>query len=333
MSSLRATLPGSAGEAQAPSDVPAGQESHSWVASLGPAKRAAIRQLFALHRSRNLVVLVFLGLWFGGCVVVVQFPFWAARLPSYVVMGVALHALGILMHEAVHGNFFRHQMLDRWAAFLLGAPVLVSGAAYRVAHLRHHRYNRSWRDPDEFSNYIRHPKLLSLVFYAWALLGMLMFLVHVPVNALRLGTPRERIAVVTEYTMLAVVYGAVVVAAVHLDATDVLIHGWLFPMCIAWLIVNLRGWSEHMLTRPGHPLTQTRTVTSNRIVRFLMCNLNYHLEHHLFPGMPWYNLPRLHALLQDEYRKAGAFVYRSYVNFLWDAARAGIHGLAPAHPA
>ena len=66
---------------------------------------------------------------------------------------------------------------------------------------------------------------------------------------------------------------------------------------------NVRSWAEHALTRPGDPLTCTRTVTSNRVVSFLMCNLNYHLEHHLFPGVPWYNLPALHALLADEYRR------------------------------
>ena len=83
------------------------------------------------------------------------------------------------------------------------------------------------------------------------------------------------------------------------------------------------------MTRAGHPLTQTRTVTSNALVSFFMCNLNYHLEHHLFPAMPWYNLPRLHALLQDEYRNAGSFVYASYARFVWDAVRGGVHGEAP----
>ena len=68
-------------------------------------------------------------------------------------------------------------------------------------------------------------------------------------------------------------------------------------------------------------------MTSNRLVSSLMCNLNYHLEHHLFPGVPWYNLPRLHALLADEYRRAGAFAHRSYLGFLWEAARAGVHGM------
>ena len=82
------------------------------------------------------------------------------------------------------------------------------------------------------------------------------------------------------------------------------------------------------MTRPGHPLIQTRTVTSNAFVSFFMCNLNYHLEHHLFPAMPWYHLPRLHRLLQDDYRKAGSVVYRSYVRFIWDAVNTGPYGLA-----
>jgi fatty acid desaturase len=48
-------------------------------------------------------------------------------------------------------------------------------------------------------------------------------------------------------------------------------------------------------------MMHTRTVTSNRVVSILMCNLNYHLEHHTFPGIPWYHLPLLHGLLAPEY--------------------------------
>jgi fatty acid desaturase len=100
-------------------------------------------------------------------------------------------------------------------------------------------------------------------------------------------------------------------------------------MGVAAVLGSIRGWAEHMMTRPGHPLTQTRTVISNRVLSFFMCNLNYHLEHHLFPAVPWYNLPRLHRLLQDDYRAAGSFIYRSYLRFCWDAFRGGVHQEAP----
>jgi len=31
-----------------------------------------------------------------------------------------------------------------------------------------------------------------------------------------------------------------------------------------------------------------------------MCNENYHLEHHLYPGVPWYRLSEVHAALREE---------------------------------
>lgn len=313
------------------SDVKAAGETRAWHASLDPETRRAIYSLARdLRPSRNLMILVFGAIWLAAGALVLAYPIWVVKLPGYLVMGASLHALGILMHEAVHGNFFRRRPIDRVAAFLLGAPALVSGAAYRVTHLLHHRYNRGARDPDELSNYGHSRRLLSFVFYSWTLFGMLAFLVHVPVNALRHGTPRQRREVVAECGVLLLIYAAVIATALQQRAVAALGHVWLAPLVVSFVIVNLRGWSEHLLTVPGHPLTQTRTVTSNAVVRFFLCNLNYHLEHHLFPAVPWYHLPRLHGLLREEFQRAGAFTYRSYARFFWDALREGIHGLAPA---
>lgn len=41
----------------------------------------------------------------------------------------------------------------------------------------------------------------------------------------------------------------------------------------------------------------TRTVYMNPVFRFLYWNMNYHLEHHMFPMVPYHALPRLHALV------------------------------------
>jgi nitrite reductase/ring-hydroxylating ferredoxin subunit len=38
----------------------------------------------------------------------------------------------------------------------------------------------------------------------------------------------------------------------------------------------------------------TRTVYMNPVLRFLYLNMNYHLEHHLFPSVPYHALPALH---------------------------------------
>jgi fatty acid desaturase len=242
---------------------------------------------------------------------------------------MVIHALGIVMHEAIHGNLFRRRSLDRWAAFLAGLPGLVSGTAYRVSHLAHHRHNRSELDPDEFAHIFRGRRVQSVAFWVWAVLGLPIFIVHVAVSAMKRGTRGDRRAVVFEYAIILAVHATIWFLLARSGRLEIILWAWALPLASTWVIVSLRGWSEHMLTRPEHPLTRTRTITSNRLMSFLMLNLNYHLDHHLFPGVPWYNLPKLHSLLEDEYRAAGAPIYRSYLRFAWDAARRGFHGLAP----
>jgi fatty acid desaturase len=234
------------------------------------------------------------------------------------------------MHEGVHGNLFRRRWLDRWVGFYMGAPSLFSVTAYRVSHTLHHRLNRTEGDPNEITNVSENPRILALTFYAWLCVGMIPYLVHVPLSALRNGRPDGRRAVVIEHALLGGLYACVFWLAVRFGFVDAIVHCWLLPAIVAGLFGNVRGWAEHTMTVRGHPLTQTRTVTSKAIVSFFMCNLNYHLEHHLHPGMPWYNLRKLHALLEDDYRRAASFVYRSYLAFLWDALRTGVHGLAPS---
>jgi len=305
---------------------PAGQAAKAWFRALDPNRRSAIRGLHRLHPGWNLVLLLYPALWLVAAVAALSAPSWPLWLACEAVVGVAIHAMATLMHEAIHGTLFRRRGHDRWIGFLLGAPALFSFTAYKVAHLAHHHHTRTPRDPDDFLNVSRNRLVCAIVFYAWLVAGMLAYLLHVPLGALRLGTRRQRREIVTEYVLMAGIAATAFFICSRLGRLDVLLEAWILPLQVAIVFGNVRSWAEHALTRPGHPLTQTRTVTSNRIVSFLMCNLNYHLEHHLFPGVPWYNLPSLHALLADEYRRAGAHVHRSYLGFLWEAALAGVHG-------
>jgi len=100
-------------------------------------------------------------------------------------------------------------------------------------------------------------------------------------------------------------------------------------MLIAAQVTNLRGLAEHGLTTSGSPFTATRSVRTAPVAAFLLCNLNLHLEHHLFPAVPWYNLPRVHRLLLPAYRAAGSSVYNGYCRFLLDFLRTTWSGVIP----
>ena len=44
----------------------------------------------------------------------------------------------------------------------------------------------------------------------------------------------------------------------------------------------------------------SRTVYMNPVSRFIYWNMNYHVEHHMFPMVPYHALPRLHALIRHD---------------------------------
>ena len=48
-----------------------------------------------------------------------------------------------------------------------------------------------------------------------------------------------------------------------------------------------------------HRLT-TRTVYLNPIFSFLYWHMEYHVEHHMFPQVPSYNLKKLHELIKNQ---------------------------------
>jgi len=300
----------------------------SWLKALDPGKRRALGALHSIQPIWNLVALLYPLLGLAGAIAINLFPVWPVRIAGFVVIGISIHAMAVLVHEASHYSIFRNRKLDRWIGFLMGVPVLVSCSAYRVLHGYHHRFTREMGDPDEFKNVTDHRLLLSIFFYSWLIIGTPVYLIHVAITAFKNGSRKDRIDVSVEYALLVVICAAVYATLRHYHRTDLIVSCWAYPMVLAMIFGNIRSWAEHAMTIPGNPLTSTRTVTSNRIVSFLMCNLNYHLEHHLLPGIPWYNLQKIHALLQPEFKAANSFIYRSYWRFLYDAFRNGVHGIS-----
>ena len=300
-----------------------------WYRSLDAETKSAIRELQRLKPLWNLTAVFFVLLWACLGVLVMSESHWSLRLVGYVVMGMIIHGLGNFMHEGIHGNLFRNRRWDRWLGFLAGVPTLFSVSAYGINHLLHHKHTRTEQDPDEIVNITRNRTLLSLIFYAWFFMGTFIFSFRVSYVAHTRGTRQERVAVVTEQLLIVLSVGGLLISAWAFGFLDVVLHCWIIPLLLASGFANIRASAEHQLTVADHPLRQTRTVTSNPFYSFFNINLNYHLEHHLFPGVPWYNLPKVHRLLLPEYERVGASVYSSYFGLLWDAFRIGVHGRTP----
>ncbi len=82
------------------------------------------------------------------------------------------------------------------------------------------------------------------------------------------------------------------------------------PVLLVGPVVSIYGyWWAHLAGLTQHAglaedvldhRLNSRTVYMNPVFRFLYLNMNYHVEHHMFPMVPYYNLPELHRLIKAD---------------------------------
>jgi fatty acid desaturase len=223
---------------------------------------------------------------------------------------VALNAFFLLSHEGHHHLLFRQRALNHFANVLLCVPLLHSPSAYKVLHELHHRYLGGPGDPDEYRNYTADPRLRWALQWVRLTIGTLVYMPLIPIVAWRRAAREGRRSIACEYAAMSAVW----LVAFEEVPLRVLLQVWLIPGVLVGYISAVRALAQHALTDAHDPLLASRSVRSNPMVSFCLLNENYHLEHHLFPEIPSYNLPRLHALLQS--RLPHSVEARSYSRFL-----------------
>lgn len=253
---------------------------------------------------------------------------------SIVVIGIAQHGLFILAHESAHYRLFANRTANDLVGRFVGMVGGVSMCTYRVTHRLHHNNLYTEEDPDTaiHGGYPRGrryllDKLLRDVtgLNAWKTYAY--FFGAPAINAdtnrairplddtspeLRAAARRDRWWVVAFHVAAPVLAGA-------LGGGEVLLLYlllWLLPLVtVLQPILRLRAILEHgAVDDLSSPLTAARTNRTwggplNRLGRLLFPHhVNYHLEHHLYPAVPHYHLPRLHRLLLEKGALGGAEV-------------------------
>jgi len=294
------------------------------VVDIAAETRRQARRLSAPDNHHGVVVAAFAGLW--GLGVTIAWHADGALLGALACACSILALIGfsVCLHEASHRILFRSRALNESVGLLCGLPVLIPLSAFRTNHRFHHlRRGDHGKPTDETLDFAL---LRTLPAYGLALLVKSFgFATVLPIIAIRKADTRTRSRTLAEYALLA---GLVYLAARHVPR-PILWSAWLLPLILTALFSQLRAVAEHGLTAKGNTFTASRTVVSNPVLRRLMCNINYHLEHHLFPHVPWHRLPAVHALLVDDYRRVGASVYGSYREFYADFIRATWRGIRP----
>jgi fatty acid desaturase len=251
----------------------------------------------------------------------------ATYLLAIIVIGSRINGLGGLMHDAAHYRAYTNRALNDFIGEILALPTSTSMAGYRNTHFAHHRELNSEADPD----WQRNLGLKEYEFPASRTSVIMHFVQYL--SGLKIGTAlfgfhknketRDIPAAVARARL--VFFAGLIAASIALGFWKLILLYWIVPLMTVFLGIRyFRSIAEHYAVEHENVLNESRTVLAPFWELWLIApwNLNYHLEHHLFPGVPCFRLGELHRLLmtREPYPQIAHITHGYFAGLLRDCA-------------
>jgi fatty acid desaturase len=231
-------------------------------------------------------------------------PSIGLRLPALVVYGFSLAATFAIVHECVHRTAFASNRLNDGVGWMAGCLSFYNSTFFRKYHKWHHRYTRiPGKDPEltdlQPTNWWKYALQISgLPWWRDKVLGLGKLALGQAQNYpfLSPGAHRE---VIRSARLHLGVYAIALILPALLGHPAFFLWSWLLPMTIGQPILRFILLAEHTLcTFDDDPLNNTRTTLTLWPIRFLMWNMPFHAEHHLYVSIPFHQLPEAHKRLK-----------------------------------
>jgi fatty acid desaturase len=229
-------------------------------------------------------------------------------LPMLIVYGSAISVPAYaLSHECAHGTAFRTRWVNE--ALFWFASILYYEEPYyrRYAHASHHTY--TWLNGID----AQMPFETPMSFKGWLLetsgIGYFIWISRIMIanargdfsDMVRSFTPASELPKLKWGARgLLLIYSAVVIAIVL--GADFLFWYLVLPRILGNPILFLYTIIQHVdMEEDQLDLRKsTRSFRTNAFSRFLYMNMNFHVEHHMYPMVPFHALPELNEAVKDQ---------------------------------
>jgi Na+-transporting NADH:ubiquinone oxidoreductase subunit F len=288
--------------------VEKGLAEADWYQS--PVPRDAMRNLL---ERRDLPALIHTFLWFA-LIVTAAYMTCHLRGTWWILASYGLYCVIYVTpsdsrwHEAGHGTAFKTDWMNAALYEIASFMVMRESVLWRWSHNRHHSDTIIvGRDPE-----IAAPRPIDLKSVALKFFGLKAVSKHfqsVLLHAIgRMNASEKMFVPAAEFHKIfsiARTYVAIYVFVVTLAfytrsfmpiAFIVLPNFFGTWLMVIYSLTQHAGLAENVL---DHRLN-CRTVYMNPINRFFYWNMNYHVEHHMFPLVPFHALPSLHELVKAD---------------------------------
>lgn len=292
-----------------------------------------IRELSRLTYLRPIADTGWCWLWIVLAWILVAFQSqpWAVLI-AVPVIGSRYYALTIIGHDGLHRRIFKSQFAnDLFADLFIFGPIGAITRLNNKNHLSHHRHLATENDPD------RHKHACFNKALRYQLLGYLTGVTSVLRSMTNIfAPPKEGIATIASNAPQPIRDGyrwrdfAILLCwqALLIGGLTFGIGWWAYPLLwllpvytFSFLADNMRSFLEHSHIESDDLADKHRLITyeSNSIERLFLApmNMNYHAAHHLWPSIPYYNLPLANREIRGN-PAAREITWRgSYLAYLW----------------
>ncbi len=269
------------------------------------------KTLKALCRRSDLPGLIYLGKWvlalvisgYGVYLALGTTWVWLAALIYGTVLSVPVYAMS---HETAHGTAFRSRWLNETVMWICALLYLEEPLHRRYTHTNHHTYTWHVGKDSQISD-------IPMTFPIWldevSGFGLIRshFRILTQLAAARYTETMKSVIPADEFPRLRrnawyfLGFYVAIGVAIGLGATWL----WWFlvlPTLLGRTVMLLFTVIQHVEMAENSPsiLNSTRSCKSSPIASFLYLNMENHVEHHLYPQVPFFALPALHRELKDQ---------------------------------
>ncbi len=282
---------------------------HVATQKIPPNKLLSAQELASLNEKSNLKGLIRLA---GHLAIMgVSGYLWGAygllALPALVIYGFSFAAMFSPMHECIHRTAFANNRLNDAVAWFAGLLSFYNSTFYRRYHKWHHRFTLVPEKDPELTDHLP----TNLWEYFVALSGMPWWWGkiqgHFSIAAGQvkdypfLSSETAQKEVIRSTRLQLLVYAVAIAFSFAVGKPLFLIY-WALPLAVGQPILRAILLAEHTgCSNDGHSLTNTRTTLTNPLVRFLIWEMSFHCEHHLYASIPFHALGNAHDLVGQHF--------------------------------
>jgi len=287
-----------------------------------PVPRAVMRQL--LERRDGPAIwdtLIWFGLMLGsGYATCLLWPSWWSLLPYMIYAVIYGSTSDARWHESSHGTAFKTDWMNNTLYEISSFMVMRESTVWRWSHTRHHSDTIIvGRDPEIAVP--RPPNMWTFFLGFLGLPALKAYFRQIFLHACGHITKEEK-TFIPESEYGKVIWRARIYIAIYIGVISLawLSQSWMplvfvgLPNLLGSWLMPIYGYTQHAGLAENvldHRLN-CRTVYMNGINRYLYWNMNYHVEHHMFPLVPYHKLPKLHEAVKADMPKPYGSIWEAY---------------------